>query len=133
MKTGAMFGCLRNYENIGFYRAHPFVTFDTLYEDGRYVIFSVGTVNIVERVGNYANLLSFLSSDIQERQTAIEALIKASVLSCPIDVRPDDQLLLLVTCVDHDNERRVVAARRVREGEDENELKTLVERSWKKP
>ncbi|MBR0218949.1 MAG: sortase [Clostridia bacterium] len=133
MKTGAMFGCLRNYENIGFYRAHPFVTFDTLYEDGRYVIFSVGTVNIVERVGNYANLFSFLSSDIQERQTAIEALIKASVLSCPIDVRPDDQLLLLVTCVDHDNERRVVAARRVREGEDENELKTLVERSWKKP
>ena len=133
MKTGAMFGCLRNYENIGFYRAHPFVTFDTLYEDGRYVIFSVGTVNIVERVGNYANLFSFLSSDIQERQTAIEALIKASVLSCPIDMRPDDQLLLLVTCVDHDNERRVVAARRVREGEDENELKTLVERSWKKP
>ena len=133
MKTGAMFGCLRNYENIGFYRAHPFVTFDTLYEDGRYVIFSVGTVNIVEPVRNYVNLFAFLSNSIQDRQTALNALANASVFSCPIDVRPDDQLLLLVTCVDYDNERRVVAARRVREGEDENELKTLVERSWKKP
>ncbi|MBR0219698.1 MAG: class B sortase [Clostridia bacterium] len=133
MKTGAMFGCLRNYENIGFYRANPFITFDTLYEDGRYVIFAVGTVNIVERVRNYVNLFSLLSSNIQERQTAIEALVNASVLSCPIDVRPDDQLLLLVTCVDYDNERRVVAARRVRDGEDETQLKTLAERSWKKP
>jgi sortase (surface protein transpeptidase) len=48
-------------------------------------------------------------------------------------VRPDDQLLLLVTCVENDTERRVVAARRVREGEDEAQLKTLEERSWKKP
>ncbi len=126
------FGCLRNYENIGFYRTHPFVTFDTLYEDGRYVIFAVGTVNIVEPVRNYVNLFSFLSSDIQERQTALNALSNASVLSCPIDVRPDDQLLLLVTCVDYDNERRVVAARRVRDGEDEETLKKQAQYSWKK-
>ncbi|MBR0228165.1 MAG: class B sortase [Clostridia bacterium] len=133
MKTGAMFGCLRNYENLRSYRANPFITFDTMYEDGRYVIFAVGTVNIVERVRNFVNLFAFLSSDIQERQTAMGALVNASVLSCPIDVRPDDQILLLVTCVDHDNERRIVAARRVRDGEDENELKKLAERSWKKP
>ena len=44
-----------------------------------------------------------------------------------------NQLLLLVTCVDKDDERRVVAARRVRDGEDENELKTLVQFSRKKP
>ena len=133
MKSGAMFGCLRNYENIGFYRANPFVTFDTLYEDGRYVIFAAGTVNIVEPVRNYVNLFAFLSNSIQDRQTALNALDSASVFSCPINVRPDDQLLLLVTCVDDDNERRVVAARRVRDGEDENQLKTLAERSWKKP
>ena len=133
MKSGAMFGCLRNYENLRFYRANPFITFDTLYEDGRYVIFAAGTVNIVEPVRNYVNLFSLLSSNIQERQTALDALANASIFSCPMDVRPDDQLLLLVTCVDDDNERRVVAARRIREGEDERQLKTLAERSWKKP
>ena len=132
MKSGAMFGCLRNYENIGFYRANPFITFDTMYENGRYVIFAVGTVNIVEQVRNYVNLFSLLSSNIQERQTAMGALVNASVLSCPIDVRPDDQLLLLVTCVDHDNERRVVAARRIRDGEDEETLKKQAQYSWKK-
>ena len=60
-------------------------------------------------------------------------MLKASVFSNTVDVRPEDQLLLLVTCVDADEERRVVAARRVRDGETEAELKKLVERSWKKP
>ena len=48
-----------------------------------------------------------------------------------LPVEYDDQLLLLVTCVDNDDERRVVAARRVRDGENEKELKKVVERSRK--
>ena len=131
MKTGAMFGNLRNYENLQFYHANPFISFDSMYEEGRYVIFAVGTINIAERVRNYVDLYLLLSSNIRDRQTAIDTLIKASVHSCTIDVQPDDQLLILVTCVDNVNERRVVAARRVRE--DETELKKIVERSWKHP
>ena len=41
-------------------------------------------------------------------------------------------LLVLVTCVEKDDERRVVAARRVREGEDEATLKKLVNMSRKR-
>ena len=41
-------------------------------------------------------------------------------------------MLILVTCVDKDEERRIVAARRVRDGEDEIELKKLVEKSRKR-
>ena len=42
--------------------------------------------------------------------------------SCPVnestvDVQPDDQLLVLVTCSKDDRERRLVSARRVREDE----------------
>lgn len=48
-------------------------------------------------------------------------------------MRPDVQLLLLVACMENDTVRRVVAARRIRDGEDEAQLKTLAERSWKKP
>lgn len=132
MKTGAMFGCLRNYENITYYHSNPFITFDTMYENGRYVIFAVGMVNTVERVKNYVNIYSLLSDNLQERQSVIDALVKASVFSNSVDVRPDDQILLLVTCVDHDNERRVVAARRIRGGENEEELKLAVGQNRKR-
>ncbi|MBR5110597.1 MAG: class B sortase [Clostridia bacterium] len=132
MKTGAMFGCLRNFENIAYYHSNPFITFDTMYESGRYVIFAVGTINTVEKVRNYVDLFSLRFNYIQERESAIRTLINSSVFSNTVDVQPDDQLLLLVTCVEHDNERRVVAARRVREGENEDDLKNTVARSWKK-
>lgn len=34
MKSGAMFGNLRNYENLTYYKNNPFIKFDTAYEDG---------------------------------------------------------------------------------------------------
>ena len=40
----------------------------------------------------------------------------------PADVRIDDQILLLVTCVDKDTDRRIVAARRIRDGEEEGQF-----------
>ena len=132
MKSGAMFGSLRNYENSGYYHSNPFISFDTMYETGRYVIFSVGKVSTEAGVYNGVDFLSLMSSNIRQRQAAIDALLKTSVFTNTIDVQPEDQLLLLVTCVEKDDERRVVAARRVRDGEDENGLKTLVERSRKK-
>ena len=67
------------------------------------------------------------SANIHERQAVIDALIPASVHTCPIEVQEDDQLLVLVTCVEKDEDRRVVVARRVRDGEDEAALKKLVE------
>ena len=133
MKSGAMFGNLRNFENSGFYHNNPFISFDTMYETGRYVVFAVGNISTEKGLRNSVDFLALMSSNVQQRQSAINALLKASVFTNTIDVQPEDQLLLLVTCVDRDDERRVVAARRVRDGEDENGLKTLVERSRKKP
>ncbi len=39
-----------------------------------------------------------------------------------LDVHPDEQFLILVTCEGRDTDRLVVAARRMREGETENNL-----------
>lgn len=129
MKTGAMFGGLRNFENVTFYRKSPFITFDTMYEEGRYVIFSVGQICVNEDSADFVDFFSLLYRNIDERQDAISTLKKCSVYSNDLDVQPSDQLLLLVTCVDNDNYRRVVAARRIRDGESENDLKKLVEQS----
>ena len=131
MKTGAMFGKLRNYENAAFYHKNPFISFDSLYERGRYVVFAVGSISTEQYDAGYLDFFALTSANAQERQAAINTLKAISVYSCTIDVQPDDQLLLLVTCVDNDDERRVVAARRVRDGENEKELKKVVERSRK--
>lgn len=133
MKTGAMFGCLRNYENLSFYHNNPFIAFESMYEDGRYVVFAVGSVSIEPQSRHYVDFFSFLSANVQTRQNAIDTLKAASVYSCPMEVLPDDQLLILVTCVEKNEKRRIVAARRIRDGENETELKKIVERSWKKP
>ena len=132
MKSGVMFGSLRNYENSTFYHNDPFITFDTMYESGRYVIFAVGSVSTEKWGQNYVDFFALRSASIQERQTAIDALISASVHTCPVDVQVNDQLLVLVTCVEKDEDRRVVVARRIRDGEDEAELKKQVQKSQKR-
>ncbi len=129
MKSGAMFGCLRNYESKTFYRNYPFITFDSLYEKGRYVVFSVCRVSVLEDVRNSLDFYALNSADAGERLRAVETLKEQSVHACTVDVQEQDQLLVLVTCVDRDDERRVVAARRIREGETETELQAQVRKS----
>lgn len=132
MKTGAMFGSLRNYENRKFYHTDPFITFDTVYEDGRYVIFAAGSISTEADSRHYVDFHDLKSADCERRQAALDALISASVYTCPVDVRTDDQLLLLVTCTEKDQDRRVVAARRIRDSEDEAALRKTVGRSRKR-
>ena len=118
MISGAMFGCLRNYEYADFCKRHPILTFNTLYEEGRYAIFAVCRVSDRVIDENYVDLFKLSTSKkAEERLSAIDSLETGSVHRFQVDVRPDDQLLLLVTCTDGAAERRVVAARRLREGE----------------
>ena len=59
---------------------------------------------------------------IYMQEEAIRKLESRSAISSVLDVRADDQILLLVTCLDGDTERLVVAARRLRDGETEESL-----------
>lgn len=122
MKTGARFGSLRNFENRSFYQKYPFISFDTMYEEGRYVIFSVGTVSTEESDPHYLDFFALNSRRIDERKQAIDVLQAVSIHRTAVDVALDDQILLLVTCVEKDEERRIVAARRIRENETEKEI-----------
>ena len=124
MKTGTRFGRLRNYENRSFYRKYPIISFDTMYEEGRYVIFSVGTVSTEESDPHYLDFFALNSRRVDERRQAIDVLQAVSIHSNTVDVALDDQILLLVTCIEKDEERRIVAARRIRDNETEEELRT---------
>lgn len=122
MKTGAMFGSLRKYEKFSYYYQHRIFQFDSLYEEGRYVVFAVSLVNLTPGRSKYLNLSAIQSTNRETRQNAINALIKCSMHDIMLDVNEEDQLLLLITCVGDDDERLIVAARRLRDGEKENSL-----------
>ena len=132
MKSGHMFGCLRNYENLSVYKANPFITFDTLYEDGRYVVFAVSRVSTDPASKHYLDSADVFSENIARRQNAIDALLSSSVYYGRVGVAPEDQLLLLVTCMDDPADRRIVAARRLREGETKRQLEQKVKKTTKK-
>lgn len=132
MKTGLMFGDLRNFENPVYYHNSPFITFDTIYEDGRYVIFAACTISTDTKNWRYVNWSYMNSSSVSLRQQAIDSLFRFSVYGRTIDVRPDDQILLLITCVEKEEDRRIIAARRIREDETEEELLKIVKKTRKK-
>lgn len=78
------------------------------------------------------DLCALRSDNPAERKAAIDAVIHASLYTCNIDVQAEDQLLVLITCTDKENLRRVVAARRIREWEDESALVKSVKKNRKK-
>ena len=67
-----------------------------------------------------------ISSNIEKRNEVLAMLSEASVIHTGVTARADDQVLLLVTCVGEDTERRAIAARRLREGETEADIAALV-------
>lgn len=129
MKSGAMFGNLRNYESVYYYRNNAFITFDTAYEDGRYVIFATGTMSQDPTDNHFVDTVKLCSLKILWREEAIRQLKRVSEVSTSIDIAAEDQLLLLFTCVGDNTERRFVAARRIREDETEDALLRLVRKA----
>ena len=117
-----MFGRLKKYKESAYFYKHRIITFDTLYEDGKYAVFAVMEMDTTPGTARWYDLWSLNADNYAEREAAIRALERRSVISSALDVQADEQILLLVTCLDGDTERLVVAARRLREGETENNL-----------
>lgn len=133
MKTQAMFGCLHRYEEPDFYRANPFITFDTCHEAGRYVIFAVANVSLDSKAPDYLDLNKLNSTTVMWREAVIKQLAAQSRYTAVVDVAPDEQVLLLVTCRDEEgDERRVIAARRIRAAEEEEALLAAFQSSYRR-
>ena len=122
MKSGNMFGKLKKYKESSYFYENRIIAFDSLYEDGQYAVFSVLEISTVPGTARWYNLWSLNTASRADREEAIRTLERRSVVSSTLDVQADDQLLLLVTCLDGDTERLVVAARRLRNNETADSL-----------
>ncbi len=132
MKSGEMFGSLRLYEDAAYYRQNALVDFNVLYEDGKYAVFSVADVDILNGLGRYVPFMQLGTMTPEERSACIRQLQEMSMIRSPLQVDAEDQLLLLVTCEGSEHSRRVVAARRLRAGETAETLKTTLKHAGRR-
>ena len=127
MKNGNMFGRLKKYEENTYFYQHRIITFDTMYEEGQYAVFAVMEMNTVPGPGLWYDLWSLNTDSSTDREKAIRTMESRSAIRSMLDVQADDQLLLLITCLDGETERLVVAARRLRNGEATDRLMLRLE------
>ncbi len=123
MKSGLMFNNLIKYDKIDFYKQNPVISFDTIYEEGQWVIFAVLKIDAKENNGspsfNFMKLGDALEDPLNF-QAFINDIRAHSVIdtNSAIAVTTDDELLTLSTCsYEHSDYRTVVVARKVRPNE----------------
>lgn len=107
---------------LDYYKKHPVVQFDTIYEKSQWKIFAVVFANTQAEHGDvfdYTNSLEFRNVD--EFNEFILETMDRSVLFADVDLTYGDNILTLSTCFypmgDAIDTRCVVFARKVREGE----------------
>ena len=128
MYDGSMFGLLTHYRTLSFLTKHLLVSFTTLWEKETYAVFAVLMVSSDVQDANYFNYFNHpaFESDA-DFDDYIQALRRRSMFDIPVDVRPDDALLTLSTCMDDD--RLVLVARRQRANEARDALVSAIESS----
>lgn len=128
MKDQSMFGKLQNYYyNSSYYGEHPLILLNSNYDKFEYVIYGYYLVSDsayeknTEYYFNYNNVLDF--EDEANYFEYINNVKRRSLILNNVDMEYGDELLTLSTCLGQvSGGRLVIAARRLREGEDINEL-----------
>jgi len=130
MNDGSMFGILTHYRKLDFVRQHPTIAFSTLWEKESYAVFAVMLVSSKTDDPDYFNYFSSPTfASTVDFDTYIGEVEARSMFTIPVDVRPDDALLTLSTCIDDD--RLVLMARRLRPGEARDAVISAVEEAYK--
>ena len=119
-----MFSELENYYKgknaLNYYRKHPIINFDTVYEKSQWKVFAVFTYNVDSKSSDYFEYCDLLNpKDEDEYEAFMHQVRRRSLLNIPVDVISSDKIITLSTCYyDYDGQRLVVMARKLRKNED---------------
>jgi sortase B len=99
MKSGRMFGSLRNYQNEEYYHEHSTIQFDTIYEKGVYEIMYVfhGQIYTEEDIA-FKYYQFFNASTEVEFNSYMNSMKEISLYDTGVKATYGDQLLTLSTC-----------------------------------
>lgn len=116
MKSGKMFGNLNYYAKEDYYKEHPSIMFDTIYEEGKYDIMYVFRSRIYseeEIVFKYYKFIDATSED--EFNSNMDEMAAISLYDTGVTAHYGDRLITLSTCdYNEENGRFVVVAKKVR-------------------
>ena len=126
MRNGTMFGELSSFGEREFLLKNAVVRFDTLYENALYVPFAMFEASMDEDDGHYFDVRQIVF-DETSFELFVLRLRNRSAFDVPVEVAYGDQLLTLVTCSYNDDDGRyIVALRKLREGETQEEIRALM-------
>ena len=114
MKDGSMFGELDMYLKESFYKEHPTISFDTLYEERTYEIVAVFRSQVYNADDDVFKYYQFYEADTQEEFEDFYGNIKElSLYDTGVEAEYGDTFLTLSTCAYHvPDGRLVVVAKR---------------------
>lgn len=118
MKDGSMFGDLELYLDKSFYKEHPAISFDTLYEERIYDIIAVFRTQVYDAGDDVFRYYQFYDADTQEEFDDFYDNIKElSLYETGVEAQFGDTFLTLSTCSYHvEDGRFVVVAKRRKTG-----------------
>ena len=124
MEAGYVFHELTGYRDAEFYKEHPFLTFDTVYNQSEWVIFAAFEANTDFDRGEVFEYFNYvISTDPERAQWYIDETTSRSYFTNPVDVNTDDVFLTLQTCSNNAADTKLcIVARRLREGESEQDF-----------
>ncbi len=117
MKSGKMFGKLDLYEKEDYYREHPQIQFDTIYEKGIYEIMYVFRSRVYKEDEIVFKYYQFIDANSErEFDSYMEEMAAMSLYDTGVTAEYGDQLLTLSTCDEQErNGRFVVVAKKIKE------------------
>ncbi len=123
MRYGAMFGTLDEFRDIEYYKQHPTIVFDSLWEHNVYKIFAIMITSDTtdDTFGYEFSPYRDRFKDAEDFLLWTEYCKQRSLINTTVDIEPDDAVITLSTCCnDFTDARLVIVGRLVREGETED-------------
>lgn len=115
MRSGNMFGNLDKYKSESYYKEHPVILFDTIYEKGIYQVMYVFNSHIYtedEITFKYYQMIEIDSE--KEFESNMKSMQEIALYDTGVEAVYGDQLITLSTCdYGEDDGRFVVVAKRV--------------------
>lgn len=129
MKNGTMLARIPRYRSLDYAKNNPILYFDTLYESAAYVVLAAMQLPSEEMMTDSFNIRTFSFSEISFDAFLYEIRSRAIYVT-GVGADENDQLLSVITCsYDENDERFLLMARRLREGETEEDIYRMAGKS----
>lgn len=124
IRGGGKFGPLSDYKELDFLKANPVFKWDAVCAGenaGEYAVFGLFEASMLENSSDYFYLRRFeelRAGGDESAQALIDEVQTRSLIDIPLDVSPEDSIIVLVTCsYSNADGRLLLFARKLREAE----------------